>query len=781
MLRKLLLPALLLALLAPAATATAAAPTYKGSSSDGEYLFFESDEQLVPGDTDSKRDLYLRSFDEAVGEEGAYVTRQVSVGPAGGNDSYPALFAQASADGKLVFFTTDESLVVADKDRRTDVYLRELGGTTKLISGGATACLPACGSGNFDVGFSRATQSGAKILFLTAERLDPAVDADDSVDVYLRDLASNETSLVSAGEGGCVPACGNGAFSAAAVGLTTDGATAFFSTTESLSEADGDTVLDIYARDLLTGATALVSLGAPGCAPCGNGSPASIFVASSANGSRVTFVTTEQLVPEDLDGANDVYQRQGGATTLVSAGTEAKPASFAAASEDGTRVFYTTAEPVTGAADTNAATDIYMWQGGAPQLISSGACCGSNFGAVTPDGAQVFFTTPEKLVEADADEGPDVYRQAVAGGPPVLVSAGAATCSPCGNGEVPARFNQATGDGDRVFFTSKEVLSPQDFDDDDDIYARDVAAGTTTLWTPPPGLCPVLDCHAIFVDASDDGEHMVFQTEERLVAEDVDSEADVYERAFDPETAAYVTRLVSTGNSSELDLGPEPPLLQGTSPGSPGATTEPKILGQAAPGSLIKIYPNSGCFGEPVATGTADELATPGIGVAVASGTTTNFWATAEAEGFTSLCSNPVSYTQQDPVTPPPPDDGGGTGGGGTAPGPGSDPGSGSASDDDAVKKHDGIPYVKPLTRITFGPAAKTRSLRPVFRFTDATGQPGTSFKCKVDRGRWTSCGSPFRMKRLARGRHIFRVKAVNAAGVWEERAASRTFKVVPG
>jgi hypothetical protein len=769
--QKLLLPILLLALLVPATSAFGAAPTYKGSSSDGEYLFFESDEQLVPGDTDNKRDVYVRAFDETVGEEGAYVTRQVSVGPTGGNDSYPASFADVSGDGKQVFFTTDETLVAADKDRRSDIYLREIGGGTKLVSAGATTCLPDCGSGNFDVGFARMTKTGTKVLFLTAERLDPAADTDSTVDVYLRTLASSETVLVSAGESSCAPTCGNAETSASSVGVTGDGAIAYFATTEPLSDADDDQALDVYARALPAGPTTLVSVGDPACAPCGNGTPASIFVAASSDGSRVTFVTTEKLVPGDNDGANDVYQVASGAPTLVSAGTEAKPASFAAASDDGTRVFYTTSEAVLPGSDTNNATDVYMWGGGAPQLITSGDCCASNFGAATADGSYVFFTTAEKLIVAGGDESADVYRQSTSGGAPVLVSAGAASCSPCGNGEVPARFNRATAGGDRVFFTTKEALSPQDFDNDDDIYARDVGAGTTTLWTPPPGLCPVAACHAIFVDASSDGKHAMFQTEERLAAEDVDSEADVYERAYDPEVGGEVTRLVSTGNSSDLDLGPQPPLLQSTSPASPGESTEPRLLGSAEPGSSIKIYPNSGCFGEPVATGSAEELGSPGILVKAAAESTTTFWATAEADGFTSLCSNPVSYTQQNPPS--------GGGEGGTDQSPSGSSGSSSDPTTEGVKKHDGIPYVEPLTRITFGPAAKTRSRRPVFRFTDATAQPGTRFQCKVDRGRWSSCGSPFKLKRLRLGRHVFRVKGVNAVGVFEDRPASRAFKVV--
>ena len=91
-----------------------------------------------------------------------------------------------------------------------------------------------------------------------------------------------------------------------------------------------------------------------------------------------------------------------------------------------------------------------------------------------------------------------------------------------------------------------------------------------------------------------------------------------------------------------------------------------------------------------------------------------------------------------------------------------------------------GIAYVTPRTRITFGPAAKTRSRNPVFRFTDSTGQPGTGFQCKLDRRRWRSCRSPLRLKRLGRGRHLLRVVAINAAGAADASPVRRAFKVVP-
>ena len=84
-----------------------------------------------------------------------------------------------------------------------------------------------------------------------------------------------------------------------------------------------------------------------------------------------------------------------------------------------------------------------------------------------------------------------------------------------------------------------------------------------------------------------------------------------------------------------------------------------------------------------------------------------------------------------------------------------------------------------PQTRITFSPASKTRSRRPVFRFTDSTEQTGTTFLCKIDRHPWRGCSSPLRLKSLALGSHAFSVKGSNF-GLLETKPVVRKFKVVP-
>ncbi len=101
-------------------------------------------------------------------------------------------------------------------------------------------------------------------------------------------------------------------------------------------------------------------------------------------------------------------------------------------SSDGSRVFFTSGEPLLPEQDTNGANDVYEWEavgsgscqveeanGGCLHLISSGADPkGSYFLEVTPDGSDVFFTTFQKLLGWDVDQSGDIYDARVEGGFP---------------------------------------------------------------------------------------------------------------------------------------------------------------------------------------------------------------------------------------------------------------------------------------------------------------------------------------------------------------------------
>lgn len=67
-------------------------------------------------------------------------------------------------------------------------------------------------------------------------------------------------------------------------------------------------------------------------------------------------------------------------------------------------------------------------------------------------------------------------------------------------------------------------------------------------------------------------------------------------------------------------------------------------------------------------------------------------------------------------------------------------------------------PSARPKVKITAKPARSTRSRKAVFRFRSTI--TGSSFKCRIDHGKFRSCGSPKRYRGLKKGRHTFSVKA---------------------
>ena len=298
-----------------------------------------------------------------------FVTREVSIGPVGGNDARPALYDDVSADGTRVFFSTKEPLVSADEDNSTDIYERDLtNGTTSLASRGAASCEPSCGNGEFDASFAPGglTPDGEELFFVSEEQLS-AADHDSSPDVYVRDLGADTTSLVDEDAAGCgAQGCGGGALAVTFNGVSTDGSLAVLSTYGSLAEEDEDEIQDLYARDLGLEATHLVST--PGACPglgrlqsrlrrhlgqrgsrllreqradlgrrhgripgrlrldagrrggarvgrlrrAATAPPTPSTRAETSDGSGVFFETEEQLVPADTDESRDVYERAGG-------------------------------------------------------------------------------------------------------------------------------------------------------------------------------------------------------------------------------------------------------------------------------------------------------------------------------------------------------------------------------------------------------------------------------------------------------------------------------------
>jgi hypothetical protein len=83
----------------------------------------------------------------------------------------------------------------------------------------------------------------------------------------------------------------------------------------------------------------------------------------------------------------------------------------------------------------------------------------------------------------------------------------------------------------------------------------------------------------------------------------------------------------------------------------------------------------------------------------------------------------------------------------------------------------------RPQTTIRSGPPRRSHRRRATFRFTSS--QAGSSFLCKLDGAAFKSCRSPYVVRGLRPGAHVFRVKA-RVDGLADRTPATWAFRVLP-
>jgi Tol biopolymer transport system component len=206
--------------------------------------------------------------------------------------------------------------------------------------------------------------SGRHVVFeSTADNLSDA-DDDSVVNLYLHDRETGETTLVSRASG--VSGAGADADSTNAA-ISPGGAryVAFESRAANLSTVDGDPTLDVFVRDLETNTTTLVSRAPDGSPADGDsGNPA-----LSQKAAKIVFESqATNLSDTDLDVTTDVfvYDAAAGTTTLVSAtgtGAGGDDSSFdPTISNDGTRIAFASDADNLRPDDDDTVTNIFLAQ-----------------------------------------------------------------------------------------------------------------------------------------------------------------------------------------------------------------------------------------------------------------------------------------------------------------------------------------------------------------------------------------------------------------------------------
>jgi Bacterial Ig domain/WD40-like Beta Propeller Repeat len=270
-------------------------------SADGRFVAFSSTAwNLHPGDDDSNSDVFARDLQT---NTVTLVSRAGGAAGAKGNarSSSPAI----STDGRFVAFDSDATnLHPDDGDTSDDVFVRDLqANTTTLVSRAAGA---TGDKGDGDSEYAAISADGRFVAFDSdATNLHPD-DDDSNYHVFVRDLETNTTTLVSRATGADGAKGDAEGFNPA---ISADGRfVAFESDATNLHPGDGDSDYDVFVRDLEAHTTTLVSRAAGATGE--NGNDRSYEPAISADGRFVAFESgATNLYPDNGDTAWDVFRR----------------------------------------------------------------------------------------------------------------------------------------------------------------------------------------------------------------------------------------------------------------------------------------------------------------------------------------------------------------------------------------------------------------------------------------------------------------------------------------
>ncbi|HYP01752.1 MAG TPA: Calx-beta domain-containing protein [Pyrinomonadaceae bacterium] len=285
-------------------------------SANGRFIAFNSGaSDLVANDTNGRFDAFVRDL-----ETGVTVLASVNAaGTASGNGT--TLFPFISADGSVVGFRSVASdLVTNDTNERQDVFVRNLKtGVTTLVSVNSAGTASSNGQSSF-ANFS----ADARLIAFVSTASDLVVNDTNGIlsDVFVRDLQTGTTTLVSATPDGT----GSGNEQSIVPIISANGRFVVFNSmaTDLVTQADNNAGFDVFVRDLATGKTSLVSVNKAGTAT-GDGQEAYLFseASVSADGNFIAFVSeAPDLVDNDTNGIKtDVFVRdvRAGVTKLASA------------------------------------------------------------------------------------------------------------------------------------------------------------------------------------------------------------------------------------------------------------------------------------------------------------------------------------------------------------------------------------------------------------------------------------------------------------------------------
>jgi hypothetical protein len=256
-------------------------------SADGRYVAFESvANNLSADDNDNFYNVFVRDLQE---NTTTLVSRAAGVAGTGADeDSYDA---SISPDGRKVGFESlADNLSTEDNNTYKNAFVRNLDTNELTLVSRTSGGAPADGDSN-----DPDPTNGGKVVFRsTADNLS-GDDDNTYTNVFVRDLSAGTTDFAGRGDGPDGVAPDANSFSAT---ISDNGRRVSFRTAaDTISTEDNNAYSNVFVRDLVSATTTLVSRGSGANGPAGDGS--SYEPAISANAAQVAFESLADVLSED--------------------------------------------------------------------------------------------------------------------------------------------------------------------------------------------------------------------------------------------------------------------------------------------------------------------------------------------------------------------------------------------------------------------------------------------------------------------------------------------------
>ncbi len=262
-------------------------------SADGNHIAFLSEaSNLVSGTQNLDPNLiYVHHVESGITELASANSQ--------GEPAVSGLHFTLSLNGNYLTFASAYSNVVeGDTNNSNDVFVRNLQtGQTVRISVDSAGL-----QGNSSSGAPYITNDGRYVIFASNATNLVNGDTNNYTDLFVHDLQTGLTSLVSVSSSG---EQGNDYSGEWRLGLSNDGRYAIFdSVASNLVEGDTNNACDIFLHDLVTGVTSRLSVGLDGA----EGNYDFIGPSISANGQFVAFESgADNLVENDTNEYPDIF------------------------------------------------------------------------------------------------------------------------------------------------------------------------------------------------------------------------------------------------------------------------------------------------------------------------------------------------------------------------------------------------------------------------------------------------------------------------------------------